>query len=202
MNRVFDPPFAYLGPSLLALSAGNPVDSQLLRLLLQNSAEAARASLTRQSARLAARNLADQMQQRTQQANKGRLLASTTVLMDETELWRVDPTGQFYQCQVVVAGRAADKVHQEILRELTKDMAIKNQRVKRQTLLTAVSKLSLEESLSLAVRTIHSVFPQDSTNSIYLVGVTTTSSTSEKPSTLKKYSEEELLELLASDSVA
>ncbi|GKY97503.1 hypothetical protein MPSEU_000708500 [Mayamaea pseudoterrestris] len=197
LPRVFDPPFAYLSQNLMAITAGNAVDSQIVRLLLQKAAESSRPSLTRLMARSFARSLADQLQQRSQQAGKGRLLASTAILMDDQELWRVDPTGQFFQCQVAVAGRAADKIHDELLKKLSNDAMMDGKYMSRRQLHDAVNDLSINECLLLAIRTIQTVFPSDkSTNTLYLTGLSTTIGSNGQPSQLVKHSHTNLMALV------
>ena len=194
-GNVFDPPFTYLGPNLLATIAGNSVDAQVIRLLLQDAAETSRSSLTRLTARTAARTLANQLQQRTQLSENGRLLASTAVLMDANELWRVDPTGTFYQCQVAVAGRAADKIHQELIDKLADEMAMDSKRPSGQQLRSFVTDLSINRCLTLATRTMQSIFTTSDKldANCLMMGVSTTLSR------LTKHSNEELLSTCADD---
>jgi 20S proteasome alpha/beta subunit len=68
----------------------------------------------------AARRLADQQQVLTQQAGKGRLLASMVLMISAYELWRVDPTGQFWQCQAAAIGKKAATVEQLLLDRLSR----------------------------------------------------------------------------------
>lgn len=119
------------GGILLAATAGNAVESQILRQRLLGIAELMRsseeldeireditgrddmeesgnsASFVSSSPFVVARRLADQHQLRTMELGKGRILAAVAVLLSHESLWRVDPAGQFWKCQAVVSGRFA-----------------------------------------------------------------------------------------------
>jgi 20S proteasome alpha/beta subunit len=200
-SLLFEPPFTYLAPNLLGITVGNPVDSQVLRLLMQNIAASSRASQSILTARSMARSLADQLQQRTQVLGKGRLLASTAVFIDAQELWRVEPTGQFYQCQVAVAGRAGNKIEIELSKNLQTGetetgpaLSSVTQKVRHERL----SKLTTEQALQLATRTIHSVLSTDkSEECLHLIGLSTTVG-GRYPSKLTGYTHESLMNISVS----
>jgi 20S proteasome alpha/beta subunit len=107
------PPFCSLSPSVLAVTAGNAVDAQILRQHLEEIAQAARAAAEPLSARVAARRLADRMQ--SLQVGKGRLLAASAIIAD-SQIWRVDPTGQFYLANAALIGRGARQGEKELLK--------------------------------------------------------------------------------------
>jgi 20S proteasome alpha/beta subunit len=63
-----------------------------------------------------ARKSADQHQSLTQNTGIGRILASQVLLLSEKEIWRVDPTGQFFKCSAAVVGRSS-RIVEQLLRE-------------------------------------------------------------------------------------
>jgi len=149
-------PFCRLTSRLFGVSAGNAVDSQWLRTSMFDASRRARRSSAASaaedddspwSARVAARYLADAFQRSTQDLSaggNGRLLASSAVLVGcgpspssssenggtAGEIWRVDPTGDFYRCRVAVAGRAAGRAESELLRMLREKIRRTEQRQK------------------------------------------------------------------------
>jgi len=170
---------------LFGVSAGNAVDSQQVREIMTEIAEASREAeeeTTVMLGRVVARRLADQCYQvRTQHAGKGRLLASAAVIMcyadgDEdngdgaSELWRVDPTGDFYRCRVAVSGRAAPIAETRLHRILENEIRRKRQSgddaaaaeastrrtvpIRPSTIRKFVSELSADEALGLASRAV------------------------------------------------
>jgi 20S proteasome alpha/beta subunit len=128
------------GRIVLSISAGNAVESQILRHRIYQTAERLRSSSstseicpTEAFAMILARTLADQNQQRTQVLGNGRIVAATAVIIDicssenknhataaATKLYRIDPAGQFWICQAVVAGRYARIIQQNLYDSMLK----------------------------------------------------------------------------------
>jgi 20S proteasome alpha/beta subunit len=118
-------PFCVMGSTLLGAVGGAASDGLVLKTRLQRMAHELRADgedidgggkgQQQQQpfvARNVARRLADSFHARTlreadRDGNAHRILACGAVLCDPRELWRVDPSGQFYRCRAAVAGRAS-----------------------------------------------------------------------------------------------
>jgi 20S proteasome alpha/beta subunit len=115
---------SFNGAPILALTAGNAVDGQMLRRRLLQVADAARYSDLSSSAdsdlspALVARLLADQNQMRTMQEGKGRVLAAVAMIWNGDSIWRVDPAGQFWKCQACISGRYTTRVERLVLEKL------------------------------------------------------------------------------------
>lgn len=167
-------PFCRLGPTLFGVTGGNAVDSQVLRdFVLHDLAQSCRDSGLLldepQSARLVARRLADKLQVKTQLAGKGRLLASTAILADRNEMWRIDPTGQLFLCSAAVAGRAAKRAEERLLEALMKtdgsDSKDDNERwltsISPGQVRTAASAMTMDEAMAVAVRAVASSLDMD-----------------------------------------
>ena len=97
---------------VLAVTAGNPVYSQLMRRRVLSLVQNVRASEGDWSVGGLARQCADQLQVRTQKADEGDVLPVAVLLVDARQIWRVDPTGQFWKFQAVASGRHAARVEQ------------------------------------------------------------------------------------------
>lgn len=54
------------------------------------------------------------------------VLQSAAIIMGDHQLWRIDPTGQFWNCHAAVVGREADKVEEAIVTKLLERMATEN----------------------------------------------------------------------------
>lgn len=152
------------GGPVLAVTAGNAADAQVLRHRLLDIAERVRAegSDTFLVSALA-RRLADQNQVLTQRLGKGRVLAAAAVVFgcgdddDDKAIWRIDPAGQFWKCQAVVSGKHA-AVAEELLwqkiqqgRTNAKD---DTSTLSRTQVHTKLSALSIPEALEMATQCI------------------------------------------------
>jgi 20S proteasome alpha/beta subunit len=67
-----------------------------------------------------AHDMANMFQVGTQDLKKAklRLLASSLVVLGQGEIWRVDPTGQFWNCHVAVVGQDSDSIEQALFQTL------------------------------------------------------------------------------------
>lgn len=127
------PPFCRLATDLWGVTAGRATDAQLLRLQLHGVAETVRYRQGAEDDGLArpavlARSLADRRQRATQQSSNDDddddgsdygLLNATALIFHRDDLWRVEPSGQFFACQAAVVGRKADVAEQDLTRRLT-----------------------------------------------------------------------------------
>ena len=120
------PPFSRLSTKLWGVTGGNAADAQLLRLQLQGVSDNLRFQEDSEDDSLAhpgmvARRLADRRQRATQQSinDDYGLLNATALIFHDDDLWRVDPTGQFYQLQAAVVGRKAHVAEAELIRRLS-----------------------------------------------------------------------------------
>lgn len=116
-------PIFDLHPCLVAATAGNAVDGQILRTRLAKLGVEALEMQGRTEpnvrASTVAKNLANQLQSPTQQSGgSDPLLASTAVILGNRELWRIDPTGQFWKCHAVAVGAEADRVEEILYQRL------------------------------------------------------------------------------------
>jgi 20S proteasome alpha/beta subunit len=189
---------------ILAITAGNPLESQILRSRLVEIAQHVHDEFGTTSSAAdhhpdeavedfphdeffenVARQLADDNQLRTQQFQHGKVLAATMILMQSQKMpskhhyphnpldeettdhhlkthspgiYRIDPTGQFFPCQAVVAGRQASQLEAWLQKELvqlhnkeinsTDSQTKKNSNAAVRTVLA--QQLSLEQALVLA----------------------------------------------------
>jgi 20S proteasome alpha/beta subunit len=120
MLPIYPPPlpFCVMGSALLGAVGGSASDGLVLRTRLQRMAHELREDGEESGggefmARTVARRLADSFHARTlreasdRDGNAHRILACGAIVCDSRELWRVDPSGQFYRCRAAVAGRAS-----------------------------------------------------------------------------------------------
>jgi len=165
-------PFCRLSTGLCGITGGNAIDSQILIDTLYDYAQGAREAMEADifSSRVLARRLADRLQVKTQQAGKGRLLASVAIIVDVHEVWRVDPTGQFYKCRATAAGRGAREAEHALIKELcrryeeeTRKKADEDPTGQRNKLTidpsqlhVMLSRLSTKEALALATQIVQS----------------------------------------------
>lgn len=104
-------PYVALGrasdSSIFGAVAGNAADSQILKRKCLRSSGLSYGYQDESLFEVAtlARKVADQNQLLTQSSGKGRMLASTLLLVSTDEIWRVEPTGQFCTCSAAVIGR-------------------------------------------------------------------------------------------------
>jgi 20S proteasome alpha/beta subunit len=164
---------------ILALTAGNAVDGQMLRRRLLTVAESARYSdLSSSSSNNAdsdlsparvARLLADQNQLRTMHFGQGRILAAAAMIWNANAVWRVDPAGQFWQCQACVSGRYTTRVERLVLEKLGDAVHIQgessgdtNGTLERQDAWHAWSQLSTRQGLRIAAQCIAEAHDQSS----------------------------------------
>ena len=111
-------PFARLSSTMWAVTAGHPVDSQLLRIKLHRLAETLRYEQQDDRPDVLARRLADNLQVLTQQEGEGSILQAHAVIFTAKEVWRVDPTGQFWKCQATVVGRGSVLAEAKMMAQL------------------------------------------------------------------------------------
>jgi 20S proteasome alpha/beta subunit len=116
------PPFARLALTsspVLAVFGGSAVDGPVLRDELLDLTETIRES-EGDSIHIASlvRRFADQLQVRTQDDRREGVLAACAVVFDTDTIWRVDPSGQFYQCHAVVCGMQSPTVERTLLEKL------------------------------------------------------------------------------------
>lgn len=122
-------PCSKIAPGLYCATGGNAVDSQLLRdkihqiaAFLYESADAGQLVMSsRISASLVARHVADQLHRPTQTLSAGPMLASSALIIENDNLWRVDPTGQFWKCRAACVGKGA-QLAENYLVEHMKDL--------------------------------------------------------------------------------
>ena len=48
-------------------------------------------------------------------------IQSSVVVLGSRKIWRIDPTGQFWDCQATVLGQDADRAEEELYRRLLKE---------------------------------------------------------------------------------
>ncbi|KAG7365858.1 proteasome subunit [Nitzschia inconspicua] len=72
------------------------------------------------SAKRLARDMANLLQVGTQDLRKATipLLASSLVVLGQKEIWRIDPTGQFWNCHLTVIGQDSDAVEASLYQSL------------------------------------------------------------------------------------
>lgn len=147
-------PFGRLADRLLAVTGGNAVDSQIVRTILFEIAASDRAAGIDPTAASIARQLADRFQLRTMQSGQGRMLASTVTLTDGRDVWRVDPTGQFYRCRAAVGGRGAVEAEAKLLTKLQETAGEANEPLRASQVQGVLRKLTDHEAVALAARVI------------------------------------------------
>ena len=111
-------PFARLSSTMWAVTAGHPVDSQLVRIKLHRLAETLRHEQQDDRPDVLARRLADNLQVLTQQEGEGSILQAHAVIFTAKEVWRVDPTGQFWKCQATIVGRGSVLAEAKLMAQL------------------------------------------------------------------------------------
>ncbi|KAG7351756.1 proteasome subunit [Nitzschia inconspicua] len=122
---------------LVAATGGNAVDGKLLRHALSSLISRDIQSVSGLepfghhhhtindpwhviSAKKLARDMANLLQVATQDLRKATipLLASSLVILGQDEIWRIDPTGQFWNCHLTVIGQDSDAVETSLFRLL------------------------------------------------------------------------------------
>lgn len=164
-------PIVDLTPGILGATAGKVLDCQVLRLRMQALAEQLveddlDQTTTKCDAILVsklARMLADQLQVPTQKTNsrQGPLLASAAVVLGHQQLWRIDPTGQFWNCHAVVVGRESDRAEEELVTKLLERMkADENAATKEDEELGSFLKSSMtcDDALDLVCECLQTIF--------------------------------------------
>eukprot|EP00531_Pseudo-nitzschia_arenysensis_P012710 CAMPEP_0116147000 /NCGR_PEP_ID=MMETSP0329-20121206/17496_1 /TAXON_ID=697910 /ORGANISM="Pseudo-nitzschia arenysensis, Strain B593" /LENGTH=382 /DNA_ID=CAMNT_0003642849 /DNA_START=50 /DNA_END=1198 /DNA_ORIENTATION=+ len=149
-NTVQGPIFD-LDPCILGATAGNAVDNQILKQRLlglttvvdpNDDDEVSSGSL--------AKDLANQLQVVTQdiaasQKQKlGRLLASTALIVGNQKIWRIDPTGQFWDCHATVLGMNADRTEEILYKRLLEECQSRNLKSPQELLESLSAKEALE----------------------------------------------------------
>jgi 20S proteasome alpha/beta subunit len=166
-------PFCRLSSRMFAVTAGNAVDAQVLRhVLLDASASSSRHYRT---ARSVAREAADALQTSTQLQSDVRLLACSALVVDGNELWRVDPTGQFFLCRAAIVGRRASDIETKLQTAILEQENLKEDdaaAMYASRIREIVAGYSLEKALQLASTTLLEVLNTDkSDDAIRLVGL-------------------------------
>jgi 20S proteasome alpha/beta subunit len=168
---MFPSPFSGRQGAIIGITVGNAVDSQVARRKLLRFGEYSRAFQgdSYYDIGSVARQLADQQQTLTQQGGTGRLLATIILLASESEIWRIDLTGQYWKCHAAFIGQQADIVEQLLAEKLAQSTSKKNVIERNfwtsflqtrivddvqpyanpQLLTSSLAKMSLEESVSL-----------------------------------------------------
>jgi 20S proteasome alpha/beta subunit len=157
--------FCRLGPavtspsrsSVWGITAGNAVDSQILRRQLQNHAENLRTSLDDARPSILARKLADSRQRITQESGTGRILAAVAIVVSDDECWRVDVTGQFWKCRVAIAGRGAELAEQNLLDRIRSESGSTEKELSATTVQHVVSQWSSEKAQTIGRQCIREV---------------------------------------------
>lgn len=144
-------PFLRLSTNMWAVTAGNHIDSQLLRLKLHRVAESMREEDQGDRPDILARKLADNMQILTQELGHGRILAACAVIFTNGEIWRVDPTGQFWKCQGTVVGRNCFAAESKMLNNLRGGRAACKEKI---------AAMSKDEAMELCKNCIPQTFSQ------------------------------------------
>lgn len=159
-NDLVFPPFAKLDPSssdpVHSVVAGTGVDQLLLRELILQICQ--KSFMERTSVGSTARRLADELQLRTQDPSKGRVLVAAVLLFDSKGLWKADASGQFWKLQAAVIGKHSAAIEQAIL-EKTNRLAL-NTKVASPN--DRIAHLSSSQGLSIARDAILSVYSQRS----------------------------------------
>ncbi len=118
-NHVYHPcPWVQLDSRIWGVTAGPVVDGQILKQRMMLAAKQTREARGNLQASSLARSLADACQIQSQKASEGNLLACSGLLVQDNELWRVDPNGQFWKCHATVLGRGATIRSEEMLLNL------------------------------------------------------------------------------------
>lgn len=225
-STIFRSPFAVISSSttspasrsnfVFGVTGGNAVDSQIVRRKLIRIGDYARSSEMWLTVGGAARRFADQQQILTQQGGKGRLLASSVLLMSSQELWRIEPTGQFWQCLASAVGRKSTVIEKlffdKLLSLYQKKLQTKRKGSKqhfaskitepnRQELLQFLLDLSIEEVLTLCTQCIvYALRTEDNAKQIQLKAVSlTTSHLSDLGHTVRHYSHKSLQKIATTD---
>uniref|UniRef100_A0A7S4AIT4 Uncharacterized protein n=1 Tax=Pseudo-nitzschia australis TaxID=44445 RepID=A0A7S4AIT4_9STRA len=153
-------PIFEIHPCMVGATAGNSVDNRILggKLLALGLAATTCSEedddLGEAAADRVAKDLANQLQVVTQdiaaaQKQKlGRMLASSAVVLGNRKLWRVDPTGQFWDCQATVLGQDADRVEEAFCRRLFEECERK--KVDNNDLCKLLGSMSHDEAFELA----------------------------------------------------
>ena len=160
-NVVSSVPIFDIHPYLIGATAGNAADGQILRqTMIEISINEALESSSQSgplSSSTMARALADRLQKPTQTASnslEGKLLASTALIIgggkgrNSREIWRIDPTAQFWKCHAAVAGADSHRI-EEILCDKIYD-GIHRKGLKQNDISSYLHTLSSEEAIQLA----------------------------------------------------
>ena len=140
--------------TVLAVTAGNVVDAQVLRNIVLNTADQVRAEQGSDILSVVARKLADQRQLRTMEAGNGRVLAAVAVLFSCDTIWRVDPAGHFWLCQAVTSGRYAAAAERLLVKAITTNQSVNAKQLSRKQALAILSEFTIDEALAIATKCI------------------------------------------------
>jgi len=141
-------PIFDMHPCIVGATAGNAVDNRILKDRLMNIGLSALEETDIYSSVLA-KAVANQLQVVTQdigEAQKqrlGRMLASSALILGSQEIWRIDPTGQFWNCHATVIGEDAEKTEDLFYKHLLKECQ------DRQSPRELLESLSPKEALKL-----------------------------------------------------
>jgi 20S proteasome alpha/beta subunit len=139
-------------------------------------------------ARDLAHDMANMFQVGTQDLKKAkiRLLASSLVVLGQHEIWRVDPTGQFWNCHATVVGQDSDSIEQALFQMLMEkrgtkddgDMVKKQSSYPNSNIQDVLESLPYEEALDVVKGCLESHFLSKIKKEGLLLGDSSTRSSS------------------------
>lgn len=83
-----------------------------------------------------------------------RAFQSAAVVLGHRQLWRIDPTGQFWNCHAAVVGRESDRAEEEVVTKLLERMKAEN--VKE--LGPFLQSLTCDDALDLVCGCLQNIF--------------------------------------------
>lgn len=83
------------------------------------------------------------------------------IVMGNRQLWRIDPTGQFWNCHGAIMGRESDRAEEAIVTKLLEVMATKEN---KEDLGTFLRTLTCEDTLEMVCECLQNVFWPSSLN--------------------------------------
>lgn len=80
--------------------------------------------------------------------------------MGRDELWRIDPTGQFWNCHAAIIGRQSDRVEEALVTKLMERMKEKEDEgdTDEVDMTLYLQSISCDEALDMVCECLHSVF--------------------------------------------
>ena len=92
-------------------------------------------------------------------------------MVGNRELWRIDPTGQFYDCYAVVIGNGSEQAEIELYKQLRQRMG---DGTGYQHFKSVFAELRLDEAVGLALRCIKNAVQESPVNRLPFMMATTT----------------------------